>query len=84
MDEQFLWIATGLFPKVTQLVMVRAWFESQNLGLQLPGSYLVSQSVKNLPAMGRDLGSIPRSARSPGEWNGCPFQFYCLENPIDR
>ena len=51
MDEQFLWIATGLFPKVTQLVMVRAWFESQNLGLQLPGSYLVSQSVKNLPAM---------------------------------
>ena len=31
-----------------------------------------------------DQGSVPRSARSPGEWNGCPFQFYCLENPIDR
>ena len=32
----------------------------------------------------RDLGSIPGSGRSPGEGNGHPFQYSCLENPVDR
>ena len=32
----------------------------------------------------RDTGSIPGSARSPGEENGDSFQYSCLENPIDR
>ena len=31
-----------------------------------------------------DLGSIPGSGRSPGEGNGYPFQYSCLENPMDR
>ena len=31
-----------------------------------------------------DQGSIPGSERSTGEGNGYPFQFSCLENPIDR
>ena len=31
-----------------------------------------------------DLGSIPGSGRSPGEGNGHPLQYYCLENPMDR
>ena len=30
-----------------------------------------------------DLGSIPGSGRSPGEGNGDPLQYYCLENPMD-
>ena len=30
-----------------------------------------------------DLGSIPGSARSPGEGNGIPLQYSCLENPLD-
>ena len=30
-----------------------------------------------------DLGSIPGSGRSPGEGNGNPLQYYCLENPMD-
>ena len=38
--------------------------------------------VKNLPA--GDLGLIPRSGRSPGEGNGYPLQYSCLENSIDR
>ena len=29
-------------------------------------------------------GSIPGSGRSPGEGNGTPLQYSCLENPIDR
>ena len=43
--------------------------------------------VKNLPANAgdiRDAGSIPGSGRSPGEGNGNPLQYSCLENPRDR
>ena len=31
-----------------------------------------------------DPGSIPGLGRSPGGRNGNPFQYYCLENPMDR
>ena len=31
-----------------------------------------------------DLGSIPGSRISPGEGNGNPLQYSCLENPMDR
>ena len=30
------------------------------------------------------LGSVPGSGRSPGEGNGNPLQYSCLENPKDR
>ena len=43
--------------------------------------------VKNLPANAgdtRDAGLIPGSGRSPGEGNGNPLQYSCLENPMDR
>ena len=30
------------------------------------------------------MGSIPGSGRFPGEGYGNPFQYSCLENPIDR
>ena len=32
----------------------------------------------------RDLGSIPRSGRSPGERKSYPFQYSCLRNSVDR
>jgi len=31
-----------------------------------------------------DLGSIPVLGRSPGEGNGNPLWYSCLENPMDR
>ena len=31
-----------------------------------------------------DPGSIPGSGRSPGEGNGNPLQYSCLENAVDR
>ena len=31
-----------------------------------------------------DPGSIPGLGGSPGEGNGNPLQYYCLENPMDR
>ena len=30
------------------------------------------------------MSSVPESWRSPGEGNGFPFQYSCLENPMDR
>ena len=42
--------------------------------------------VKNLPANAgdaRDIDSVPGWGRSPGEGNGNPLQYFCLENPMD-
>ena len=42
--------------------------------------------VKSLPANAgdvRDAGSIPGSGRCPGGGHGNPFQYSCLENPMD-
>ena len=47
----------------------------------------VAPAVKNLPAsVGelRDGSSIPGLGRSPGEGNGNPLHYSCLENPMDR
>ena len=47
-----------------------------------PGSAL----VKNLPAKAgdaRDVSSVSGSGRSPGEGNGSPLQYSCLENLVD-
>ena len=45
-----------------------------------PGSSDSKQSVCDAG----DLGSIPGSGRSPGEGNGYPFQYFCLEKSMDR
>ena len=39
--------------------------------------------VKNLPASAANTGSISGLGKSPGEGNGNPFQYSCLENPRD-
>ena len=40
--------------------------------------------VRNPPANAEDVGSIPGLGRSTGEENSNPFQYSCLENPMDR
>ena len=45
-----------------------------------PGGSYGEESACNA----EDLGSIPGSGRSPGEGNGNPLQYSCLENPLDR
>ena len=47
------------------------------------GASLVAQTVKNLPAMW-ETRFDPGSGRSPGEGNGYPLQYSCLENSMDR
>ena len=43
-----------------------------------PGGSEVKASASNVG----DPGSIPGSGRSPGEQNGKPLQYSCLENPM--
>ena len=38
---------------------------------------------KNLPANAGDSGSIPWLGRCPGEGNGNPLPYSCLENSMD-
>ena len=45
-----------------------------------PGGPVGKQSACNAG----DLGSIPGLGRTPGEGNGNPFLYSCLENPMDR
>ena len=51
---------------------------------------LIDNKVRGFPG-GSDgkestcsVGLIPGSGRSPGEGNGNPLQYSCLENPMDR
>ena len=44
---------------------------------------LVAQRLKAPASNAGDPGLIPGSGRSPGEGNGNPLQYSCLENPMD-
>ena len=40
--------------------------------------------IKNPPANAGDMGLTPGPGIPPGEGNGNPLQYSCLENPMDR
>ena len=64
-----------------------SWVNIDTLLLTKVHTIQVALVVKNPPAsLGnlRDLGSIPGLGRSPGGGKGNPFQYSCLENPMDR
>ena len=52
---------------------------SSSIVLGFPGGSEVKASAWNAG----NLGLIPGSGRSPGEGNGTPLQYSCLENPMD-
>ena len=52
----------------------------KNLSRDFPSSPVVKTSPYNAGG----AGLIPASGRSPREGNGNPFQYSCLENPIDK
>ena len=54
--------------------------KTQGLMMGFPGGSV----VKNPPVNAGDVSSIPESGRSPGEGNGNPLQYSCLDNPMDR
>ena len=55
-------------------------WKNLHLNLGFPGGSGGKESACNIG----DPGSIAGSGRSPGEGNGNPLQYSCLENPMDR
>ena len=55
------------------------WTAFPTVLMDFPGGSDGKASVYNVG----DPGSIPGSGRSPGEGNGSPLQYSCLENPMD-
>ena len=53
---------------------------SSNSSLDFPGGSDGKVSAYHVG----DPGSVPGSGRSPGEGNGNPLQYSCLENPMDE
>ena len=63
-----------------------ALWSCQTLSYRTP-SFPGGRVLKNTPVNAgdiRDLGSMPGSGRSPGEGNGNPLWYSCLENSKDR
>ena len=58
---------------------MRNQFKKFVLKILIPGGSEVKASTCNVG----DPGSIPGLGRSPGEGNGSPLQYSCLENPMD-
>ena len=51
--------------------------------MELTWASLAAQTVKNLPAI-QETSVDPWVGKIPGEGNGNPLQYSCLENPMDR
>ena len=73
-------LLSSCFPKTNSV-----WVYYMNL-LSTPPKWasLEAQTVKNLPASAGDPALIPGSGRCPGEGNGNPLQYSCLENSMYR
>ena len=54
------------------------------VGVQLLSGFPGGSDDKESACSAEDLGLIPGLGRSPGEGNGTPLQYSCLENPTYR
>ena len=70
--------------------LVATWLTCRSNSLEVKEQYIYTlrawfrgSEVKASACNAGDLGSIPGSGRSPGEGNGTPLQYCCLENPMD-
>ena len=78
-DCRSVW--SWLWARVHRVAKSRTWLKLFNTEQQ------VVLMVNNLPANAGDsrvVGSILESGGSPGEWNGNPHQYSCLENSMGR
>ena len=67
--------------------MVQARFQWAGISLNSSDQVLLihcGSDGKESACSAGDLGSIPGSGRVPGEGNGYPLHYSCLENPMDR
>ena len=79
MDDKFLKFQLKLFQHYKKKNTRTKFWESLNISLSFPGGSDGKASACNTG----DPGSIPGLGRSPGEGNGNPLQYSCLENPRD-
>ena len=75
--QHYVIFASGRVNSRVKLIQI-----TQNHLFQNLGTYCGSDSKASACNAG-DPGSIPQSGRSPGEGNGNPLQYSCLENFID-
>ena len=75
--EQVLWVTYGHSWVLPREDYFRPWFSHMG---GFPGGPDSKESAYNA----EDPGLIPGLRRSPGEGNGYPFQYSCLENSMDR
>ena len=75
----FVYLFLKLNPYVPSSVLL-----SSDMGF--PGGSVVKNSfaMQETACIAEDVSSIPGLGRSPGEGNGNPLQYLCLENPTDR
>ena len=75
------WSSPGKNTGVGNHSLLQGIFQTQGLNLSLfPGG----SDGKESACSAGDLGMIPGSGRSPGEGNGYPLQYSCLENSMER
>ena len=74
-----LWIDPSIICCKLIILNITIKIQLYNTG-SFPGGSDSKESACNVG----DPVSIPRLGRSPGEGNGSPLQYFCLENPMDR
>ena len=80
------WILQAFIPSLSLLLKLLSWYLLKKI-LHKKFYLQVALVIKNPPASAgdaREASSIPGAGRSPGEGNGNPRQYSCLENPMDR
>jgi len=73
-----------LYGKLTAVLPFPPVKEQQFSRLFLLWSFPGGSDGKDLACNVGDLGTIPGLGSSPGEGNGYPLQYSCLENSMDR
>ena len=78
--SSFVFIAKGC--REPKCPLVCQWTKQiwHSQSMEIPCGSDSEESARNAG----DLGSVPGLGRSPGEGNGYPLQYSCLENPMDR
>ena len=65
-------------------ILVPLYNHTQNSECENTQGFPGGSDSKESACSAGDLGLIPRLRRSPGEGNGNPLQYSCLENSMDR
>ena len=79
------WEDTGHWPQIDEVLLKGMTAVSPDFASShTERTSLVAQMVKASAYNAGDLGFIPGLGRWPGEGNGSPLQYSCLENPTDR